>query len=188
MSLLFSRRRSVFVAGTALLGAVVVVLDLGVRLKVPFPPLAFMKVKFDVLGIPMMLSYFLFGFISGLITSLVAWLSISSRDAFSGFMKFAAEFSTIVGVYIVLRTRNPGTVWWKVLAMVSGVLVRVVVMAIANVMLLPVFMPAFYRTYDAVIVLVPLISLFNAIQGAVSVFGGFLFYEAVVIRLPSLKH
>ena len=186
MSLLFTRRKSVFIAGTAILGAVVVVLDLGVRLKVPFPPLGFMKV--DVLGIPMMLSYFLFGFVSGFITSLVAWLSISSRDAFSGFMKFAAEFSTIVGVYIVLRARNPSNAWWKALAMVSGVLTRVVVMAIANIMLLPVFMPAFYATYDAVIVLVPLISLFNAIQGAVSVFGGFLFYEAVVIRLPSLKH
>lgn len=185
MSILFTRRRSVFFAGTAILGAVVVVLDVGVRLKVPFPPLAF--IKFDVLGIPMMLSYFLFGFVSGLITSLVAWLSISSRDPFSGFMKFAAELSTIVGVYIVLRARNPGNVWWKILAMISGVFVRVVVMAIANIVLLPVFMPGYYATYNAVVVLVPLISLFNAIQGAISVFGGFLFYEAVVIRLPSLK-
>jgi hypothetical protein len=49
-------------------------------------------------------------------------------------------------------------------------------------------MPAIYKTYNAVIVLIPLISLFNAIQGAVSVFGGFLIYEAVVLRLPSLKH
>jgi len=103
-------------------------------------------------------------------------------------MKFAAEFSTVIGVYVVLRARSPRNVWWKALAMVSGVLVRVIVMAVANVMLLPVFMPAFYKTYDAVIVLIPLISLFNVIQGAVGVFGGFLLYEAVVLRLPSLKH
>jgi len=186
VSLRYVKRRSVFVAGTALLGATVVVLDLGVRLKIPFPLLAFLR--FDVLGIPMMLSYFLFGFLSGAITSLVAWLSISSRDSFSGFMKFAAEFSTIIGVYIVLRARSPSNVRWKVFAMVSGVLMRVIVMAVANIMLLPIFMPAFYKTYDAVIALIPLISLFNAIQGAVSVFGGFLLYEGVVLRLPSLKH
>ena len=186
MSLFYIRRKSVFAAGTALLGAAVAVLDLGVRLKIPFALLPYLK--FDVLGIPMLLSSFLFGFFSGVITSLVAWLSISTRDSFSGFMKFAAEFSTVVGVYVVLRARSPRNVWWKALAMISGVLVRVIVMAVANIMLLPVFMPAIYKTYSAVIVLIPLISLFNAIQGAVSVFGGFLIYEAVVQRLPSLKH
>ena len=186
MSFFYIRRKSVFVAGTALLGAAVAVLDLGVRLKIPFPLLPYLK--FDALGIPMLLSSFLFGFFSGAITSLVAWLTISTRDPFSGFMKFAAEFSTVIGVYIVLRARSPRNLWRKTLAMISGVLVRVIVMAVANIMLLPVFMPAIYKTYNAVIVLIPLISLFNAIQGAVSVFGGFLIYEAVVLRLPSLKH
>lgn len=186
MSMLYVRRKSVFIAGTALLGATVAVLDLGVRLKIPFVLLPYLK--FDVLGIPMLLSSFLFGFFSGTITSLVAWLSISTRDSFSGFMKFAAEFSTVIGVYVVLRARNPSNVRWKALAMISGVLVRVIVMAVGNIVLLPVFMPTFYKTYDAVIVLIPLISLFNAIQGSVSVFGGFLIYEGVVLRLPSLKH
>jgi riboflavin transporter FmnP len=186
MSLFYIRRKSVFVAGTALLGAVVAVLDSVVRLKIPFPPLPYLKL--DVLGVPMLLSSFLFGFFSGSITSLIAWLTIATRDWFSGFMKFAAEFSTIMGVYIVLRARSPINAWWKTLAMISGVLARVIVMAVANVALLPVFYASLYKTYDAVIVLIPLISLFNAIQGAVSVFGGFLVYEAVVLRLPSLKH
>jgi riboflavin transporter FmnP len=186
MSLFCIRRKSVFVAGTALLGGVVVVLDLVVRLKIPFPPLPYLKL--DVLGVPMLLSSFLFGFFSGSITSLVAWLTISTRDWFSGFMKFAAEFSTMMGVYIVLKTKGPSSAWWKALAMISGVLVRVIVMAVANIALLPVFYSTLYKTYDAVTVLIPLISLFNAVQGAVSVFGGFLVYEAVVLRLPSLKH
>jgi len=47
--------------------------------------------------------------------------------------------------------------------------------------------PAVYETYTAVLVLVPLISIFNAIQDAVSIFGGFLLYEAVIRRLVSLK-
>jgi len=188
VSQLYVKRKSVFIAGTALLGAMVAVLDWVFKiagLKIPFPLLPFLK--FDVLGIPMLLSFFLFGFLSGAITSMVAWLSISFRDPFSGFMKFLAEFSTIIGVYLVLRARRPTSNWWKTISMVSGILVRVIVMAVANILLLPIFMPAFYKTYTAVIVVIPLISVFNAIQGAVGVFGGFLFYEAVILRLPSLK-
>ncbi len=185
MSLLYIQRKSVFVAGTAILGALVIILDLVVRFKISFPPLPYLKL--DALGIPMLLSSFLFGLVSGSITSLVAWLTISTRDWFGGFMKFAAELSTMLGVYFILRARRPNNAWWKTLAMISGVLTRVTVMAAANVALLPVFMPAFYKTYDAVVVLIPLISLFNAVQGGISVFGGFLVYEAVVLRLPLLK-
>jgi riboflavin transporter FmnP len=190
LTLLYIKRRSVFIAGTALLGAVVAVLDVTFKiagLKIPFPLLTFMK--FDALGIPMLLAYFLFGLLSGVISSGIAFLSITLRsgDAFSGFMKFLAEFVTIAGVFIVLKTRKPTSNRWKALAMISGILVRVSVMGIANVLLLPIFMGGFYKTYTAVLVLVPLISMFNAIQGAVSIFGGFLLYEAVIRRLPSLK-
>ncbi len=188
MSQLHFKRESVFIAGTALLGAMVAVADWTFKisgLKIPFPLLPFLR--FDLLGIPMLLSYFLFGFLSGFITSMVAWLSIAYRDPFSGFMKFLAEFSTIIGVYLVLRTRRPSSHWVKSISMIVGILVRVVVMAVANILLLPIFMPGFYKTYTAVIVLIPLMSLFNAIQGILSVFGGFLLYEAVVLRLPSLK-
>jgi riboflavin transporter FmnP len=185
----YFKRESVFIAGTALLGAMVAVLDwtfkiAGLKIPFPIPPLTFLR--FDLLGIPMFLSYFLFGFLSGFITSMVAWLSIAYRDPFSGFMKFVAEFSTIIGVYLVLRTRRPSSHWWKSISMISGVLVRVAVMAIANILLLPIFMPAIYKTYTAVIVLIPLMSVFNAMQGVLSVFGGFFLYEAVILRLPSL--
>jgi len=38
-----------------------------------------------------------------------------------------------------------------------------------------------------VITLLPAICLFNAIQGIISIAGGFLVYEAILLRLPSLK-
>ncbi len=181
------RRKSIFIAGTALLGSVVVVLDWMSKtagLKIPFvPPLGFLK--FDAIGIPMLLSYFLFGFLSGTITSLVGWFSISYRDPFSGFMKFLAEFSTIIGVFLVLRVRSPNTGWWKGFAMFSGILARVVIMATANIALLPIFYPT--TPIDFVLAWLPLISLFNILQGAVSVLGGFVIYEAIIVRLPSLK-
>jgi len=191
MSQLYIKRKSVFIAGTALLGAVVVVLDLTFKmagLKIPFP--LFTELKFDALGIPMFLSYFLFGFFSGFITSGIAFLSITLRSGqvFSAFMKFLAEFATILGVFIVLRARKPSIVRTKrkFFAMSSGIIVRVAVMDVANVLLLPIF-TTFYKAPEAVMLIVPFISLFNAIQGAVSVFGGFLLYEAVVLRLPSLR-
>ena len=186
MTQIYMKRKSVFIAGTALLGAVVAVLDWTFKLaglKIPFPLLPTI-LKFDALGIPMLLSYFLFGFLSGTITSLVSWLSISFRDPFSGFMKFLAEFSTIAGVFLVLRARRPTGKLWKALSMASGVFVRVIVMAIANYALLPLFTTT---RIEVVLAWLPAISIFNGIQGMVSVFGGFLVYEAIILRLPSLK-
>ncbi len=190
MSLLYVKRKSVFLATTALLGSVVFVLDWTFKiagLKIPFPLPPLTSLRFDLMGIPMILAYFLFGLPAGIVTSLVAFLSISFRNPSSGFMKFLAEFATIVGVYIVLRARKPTSDKLKILAMTSGIVLRVALMDLANVLLLPIFMPAFYPTHMAVIVLLPLISLFNMIQGSISVFGGFLLYEAVTQRLPSLK-
>ena len=189
MSHLYIKRKSVFIAGTALLGATVAVLDwafkiAGLKDIFRFPLLPFLK--FDLMGIPMFLAYLLFGFLSGTIASLIAFLSISFRDPFSGFMKFLAEFATIAGVYIVLRTKKPSSMKQKLLAMLSGIILRVVVMDIANVSLLPIFTP-YFKTPMAVIIILHWFSLFNAIQGTVSVFGGFLLYEAVVMRLPFLK-
>ena len=183
----YVKRKSVFIAGTALLGAMVAVLDWTFKLgglKIPFPPLPILR--FDALGVLMLLSYFLFGFLSGTITGLVAWLSISLRDptGFSGFMKFLAEFSTIAGLYLVLRVRRQASQWWKALSMCSGISVRVITMAVANYLLLPIFTPS---NVETVILWLPLISVFNIIQGAVSLFGGFLLYEAVILRLPSLR-
>lgn len=188
MRQLYVQRKSVVLAGTALLGAIVVVLDWTLKtagLKILFPPLPFLR--FDFVGVPVLLAYFLFGFPAGAVTSLVAFLSISLRDPFSGFMKFLAEFATIIGVFIILRAERPTSGRMKILAMISGITVRVALMAVVNVLLLPVFMPAFYSTHMAVVVLLPLFSLFNAIQGFFSVFGVFLIYAAVIQRLPSLK-
>ncbi len=188
MRQLYGQRKSVVLAGTALLGAIVIVLDWTLKiagLKIPFPPLPFLK--FDFVGVPVLLAYFLFGFPAGAVTSLVAFLSISFRGPSSGFMRFLAEFATIVGVFIILRAERPTSGRMKILAMISGIIVRVALMAVVNVLLLPVFMPAFYSTHMAVVVLLPLFSLFNAIQGVFSVFGGFLLYEAVIQRLPSLE-
>lgn len=101
-------------------------------------------------------------------------------------MKFLAEFTTIVGVFVVLRAKRPPNNWWKTTAMGMGILMRVTVMSIANVLLLPIFVSG--QTFAAVIALLPLLSIFNALQGAISIFGGFLLYEAIALRLHNEKN
>lgn len=190
MGLLYVRRKSVFIAGTALLGAITVTLDWAFKLanlKIPFPLMA--DLKFDLIGIPMILALFLFGLVSGIVTCAIGAVSIAVRGPPSALLKFIAEFSTIVGVYIVLKIRglnalNMGKT--KVFSTVSGITTRVLAMFVANVLLLPLFFSLKY-TVEVVLFLSPAIAVFNVLQGAVSALGGFFIYEAVIRRLPSLK-
>jgi len=179
-------RKSVLIAGTTVLGSVVAVLEFSRFLRIPFP--LFPVLKFDIVGIPMIIAYSLFGLVPGISTSLVSFAIISSRDPFSGAMKALAESATILGAFLVLRGKNPNSSYKRrVLAIISSVALRVVVMSITNVLLLPVYMPKFYATPEAAIAVLHFIAAFNAIQGIISIAGGFSIYEAITRRIPSLK-
>ncbi len=102
MNELYFKRKSVIIAGTALLGTLVFVLDWlfkmsGLKIIFPYMP----ALRFDILGIIVLVALFLFGFYSATTTSLILMFSIGMRDPFSGIMRFAAEFATILGVYLV---------------------------------------------------------------------------------------
>jgi len=148
VSRLYTKRKSVFIAGTALLGVTVAVLDWLSKifsLKVPFPLLIILK--FDVIGIPVVMAYLLFGPLSGVIACLVAFLSISFRNPFSGFMRGIAELATIIGAFFILRIRSPSVLHKrkKIFTGVSSVALRVAVTAVANVLLLPVSFQIFIQ-------------------------------------------
>ncbi len=93
--------KSTKLTGTALLAALVVVLDYALKfsgLKIPFPWMP--TLKFDFTGIPITLSLLMYGLPSALTTSLVAFIAIIARsgDMVGASMKFAAEFSTVLGL------------------------------------------------------------------------------------------
>ncbi len=183
MNELYFKRKSVVIAGTALLGTLVFVLDWVLKmsgLKILFPYMP--ALRFDILGIVVLVSFFLFGFYSATTTSLILMFSIGLRDPFSGVMRFIAEFATILGVYLVLRARRPASNGWKIASIGSGILARVGVTAVSNVLLLPIFMSGFYASSLAVMASLPFIASFNVIQGAISILGGFLLYEAILLR------
>src|SRR4030043_963458 len=123
-------RRSVVIAGTAILSSAVAVLELTRYLRIPFP--LFPTLKFDVMGIPMVLAYFLFGLAPGISTSLVSFAIIASRDPFSGFMKTLAESVSIFGAFIILRGRSPVSSYGKKsIAMITSIALRTIVMSVA---------------------------------------------------------
>jgi len=184
---LYFKRKSVIIAGTALLGTLVFVLDWlfkmsGLKIIFPYMP----ALRFDILGIIVLVAFFLFGFYSATTTSLILMFSIGMRDPFSGIMRFAAEFATILGVYLVLRARRPASNRWKIASIGSGIAMRVGVTSITNVLLLPIF-TLYYASSFAVISVLPFIATFNVIQGTLSIMGGFLLYEAIVLRFRNSK-
>jgi len=169
------------IAGSAVLGALVIVLDHAFKwggVKIPFP--IFPRLRFDLDGIPVVVALLLYGPYSGIMTSAVVFLSISYRDPVSAFMRSLAEFATILGMMPFYMSSNR---YVKATSMGAGVLSRVVVMTAGNYYLLPVFN---IMTAQAVAAILPFIAAFNVAAGALSVFGGYFIYEALIRRIPSL--
>jgi riboflavin transporter FmnP len=173
--------------GTAVLGALVVVFDYTMKfsgLKIPFiPPLQFLH--FDFTGIPIVLSLLLFDLMpGGITTSAVAFFAILVRSGnpVGPLTKALAEFSTIFGVALGLKWFKSLTKFTKSMSCVLGIVLRCVIMFFANLAIQPVY----YGTpFMAVLLLSPLVGLFNAIQGSISILGGYLIYEAFLRRTPS---
>lgn len=169
--------KSVRLTGTAILAALVIVFDYTLKysgLKIPFP--WYPNLKFDFTGIPIALSLFLYGFPSSVMTSLVAGIGIFARsgNVISATMKLAAELATVLGLHL-------GDRFGKYISWGAGLASRIIVMSVVNLYVLP----NVYRVpIEAAIGLLPLIGVFNLIQGAITIGLGQFLYEAVRSRLP----
>ena len=174
------------IAQTAILGAFVVVFDYTMKFsgfKIIFPWLPYLKFDFD--GIPIVLSFLLIGLKSGAATSVVAMLAILVRsgDVVSASMKALAEFSTVLGMFIGMTIFKKSLKLSKPASFIIGCAARVIIMAIANLVILPLYAS---MTFEAVLLTTPLTAVFNLIHGLLSIFGGYLIYEALKLRIPSL--
>jgi riboflavin transporter FmnP len=181
-----SNRRSSLLTGTALLSALVIVFDYTLKfsgLKIPFPWMPMLK--FDFTGIPIALSLFIYGLPSALTTSLVAFVGIVARsgDVLSAAMKFAAEFSTVLGLALGMRLACRFTSrTQKGLGFALGVVFRVAAMSVANIFVLPVYGYPIEVAYG----MLPLIAAFNVVGGAITILFSAFLYEAIKRRFPML--
>ena len=188
MTMGVSGRDTVRLVGTAILAAMVIVFDYTLKysgLKIPFPWMPFLK--FDFTGVPIMISLFMFGLPSAVSTSLAALLGIIARsgELVGATSKALAELSTALGIAAGLRLtgdRGIGDNITKVASVALGLLSRVVVMSLWNIVVLPNYQSI---PYDIVIGLLPMLGVFNAMQGAISALLGYTLYEAYIRRVPS---
>lgn len=181
------KMNSTTLAGTATLAALVVVFDYTMKysgLKIVFPWLPFLK--FDFTGVPIVLSLLLFGLIPGTFTSIIASVAILARSGqvVSSSMKGVAEFSTIlgmaVGLKLIRRFRMVGS-------FALGITSRTLIMIFVNLALIYVGVISLPASYASVPVMTALlVGAFNAVQGVLSILGGYFIYEAVRSRAPSL--
>ena len=172
------------------LGALVVVFDFTMKysaLKIRFPWLPFLK--FDFTGIPIVLSFLLFGLMSGATTSTIALLAILGRsgDVIGSSMKGLAELSTILGMALGLSLKSNPSKLRKPASFILGISSRSLVMICTNLILIFTGVMALYGDYAEIPVIVSLlVGAFNAVQGSLSILGGYFIYEAIIRRIPSL--
>jgi riboflavin transporter FmnP len=174
-------------AGTATLAALVVVFDYTMKysgLKLPFPWFPFLK--FDFTGIPIVLSLLLFGLIPGTFTSIIASVAILARSGqvVSSSMKGLAELSTILGMAVGLKLLNRFRI---VGSFTLGITSRALIMILVDLALIYVGVISLPASYAGIPIIVALlVGAFNAVQGVLSILGGYFIYEAVKRRVPSL--
>ena len=185
-----------FLARTAILGALVVIFDYTLKFSgfkipfplLPFPWLPFLKLKFDFTGIPIVLSLLLIGPESATLTSTIAFLAIFVRsgNGISAFMKALAEFSTILGMFAYLALLKKPASLAKPISFLLGCITRVLIMTVANIVLVVLIYASVPFDFVLLIIGLVVVGIFNTIHGLISTFGGYLIYEALIRRLPSL--
>ena len=171
-----------------MLAAMVIVFDYTLKysgLKIPFPWMPFLK--FDFTGVPIVVALLLYGLPSATATSFVASLGIIARggDLIGGAMKGIAELSTVAGMATgLLLARRAGQKGYisKGASLVTGLIFRVIVMSAWNLIALPVY---YGIPYSAALGMLPLLGLFNAMQGSISILLGHTLHEAYTRRIPT---
>ncbi len=169
-------------AGTAVLSAIAAVLEL-IQVELPFP--LFTRLTLDPVGIPIAMAAILYGPSAGFLACGVAGIAIAARgNPVGASFKFTAEVATVLPLAAVLYAlrrgfaKGKGHAWLVIsVAWSAAVVSRVAVMTVDNY----VFLPFFYGIPVGVVVgILPLIAVFNLIQGVINVVPAYL----VVDRLP----
>ncbi|MEM3673767.1 MAG: hypothetical protein QW468_06080 [Candidatus Bathyarchaeia archaeon] len=140
--------------------------------------------KFDFTGVPIALAMLLFGLIPGFFTSIIALIAILARsgDIVGASMKAIAEFSTIVGMAIGLKTAKKIRL---ALMFTMGLVMRVLVMLPVNLLLISF---GVMKVQGMLAIVVLLIGVFNIFQGTVTIFGGYSIYEIIKRHMPSIPN
>jgi riboflavin transporter FmnP len=178
--------KTTILTGTAILAALVVVFDYALKFsgfKIPFPWMP--TLKFDFTGIPIMLSFLMFGLFSACTTSLIAFIAIVARsgDLIGASMKALSELITVLGFMVgtwlakklYLKSILENWTGWLL-----GIIFRATILSIVNFFVLQA---AYGMPQEAVYFSLPFIVIFNLLQGSISILLAVFLNDAVRRRL-----
>lgn len=189
LSLGFKKNRSIWISGTALMAALAVVLDYALKysgLKIQFPWMPMLK--FDFTEIPIIMSYFLYGVSSAVITSCIVFVGMLMRssDLIGAIMKIVAELSTIFGLIVfswIINKLNKISSFQFILNIFMGIIFRIIATSITNFYVLPNY---YQISLEVTLSMLPLIAVFNTLQGFINLFLGYVLFNASKKRLWGL--
>ena len=178
-------RKTITIAGASLFSALVAIveyLSLAIPwLRISFPLLPQLHLKFDMAEIPAILSFFVYGFPVGILTSAIVPLTIIIRgttNPIGAFMKGVAVLSTTLGL----------APFWKKNKYISGALgttTRVIIMTIINLITLQVL---YGYSLETTLFFLPTLALFNATHGVLSIVVAYTIYVVLLLaRLPKVN-
>lgn len=175
------KRKAVTVAGTAVFSALVAIveyLSLVIPiLRIPFPLMPELRLKFDMAEIPAVLSYFVYGLPVGILTSIIVPLIIIARgttNPIGAWLKGLAILTTVIGLAPFWK-RN------KYLSGAFGTISRVVLMSIVNLVSLPIL---YGYSLEVTLLFLPWIGFFNLLHALLTIGGSSIIYSALMTRLP----
>lgn len=165
--------RTAVISGTAILAALVVVFDYALKysgFKIPFPWMP--TLKFDFTGVPILLSFLMYGLPSAFTTSIVSLFAILSRsgDLLSATMKALSEFITVLGFstgFWISKKLGLSSIYEMGLSWLLGVIFRIIAMSIANIVVLPIF---YGISQESLYLIILFTAIFNLLQGSLSIF------------------
>ena len=145
------RNLTITFTGAAVFAALAAMLTLA-RASVPFPLIPYLQV--DLAELPIMISFFLFGPVAGIITELVHWLFLNETGSdvpLGPAIKLVAVMSTFLGFWLgsVVYSRFGGgtgrrPVFGLSLLFGWGMLLRIAAMTVMNYLVLVYIGPVFF--------------------------------------------
>ena len=166
-----------------IMGALSIVLALVVRFPI-FPQVAFLE--YDMADVPIFLSTYMFGSVSGLILAAIVCLiqgfTVSASSGIYGIIMHFIATGTYVFVSGLIYSKHRN-IKGAIVALVSGSLAWVLVMIPANLIITPLFMGV---TVEVVLDLLLWIVLFNLIKAFGNSLITFLLYKRMSILFKKL--
>ncbi|MEM2104832.1 MAG: hypothetical protein QXZ51_06525 [Candidatus Bathyarchaeia archaeon] len=172
------------------------------KAEIPYPLMPYLK--FDFAEIPIMLALLLGGLVPGLTTELIRWigLSIARGWVLGPLMKFLAVVPMVFGFWLGIRIyKRKWTVKSIGAAFLLGIVIRVVVCCVLNIVVLIFVAPEFLKfseyslrtvginvtsTGDVLLWTLALNGIFNALHVILSSTIAMVLFKATATRMPSI--